>query len=90
MQIKAIITLHVYLLLKQLIKNCSTVLTVFLKKVKKLQKNIFCIESKADFLVELKHDNLKSSFTLSITNAKHGDSSETYKNPSWLGMRNGA
>ena len=37
--------------------------------------------------MELKHDNLKSSFTLSIAKAKHGDSSKTYENPSWLGMK---
>ena len=40
--------------------------------------------------MELKHDNLKSSFTLSIAKAKHGDSSETYESPSCLGMRHGA
>ena len=36
--------------------------------------------------MELKHDNLESSFTLSIAKAKHGDSSETYESPSWLWM----
>ena len=55
------------------------------KKAKKLQKIAFFVESKAEFLVELKHGNSKSSFTLSIAKAKHGDSSETYENPSWLG-----
>ena len=39
MQMKIVITLHVYLFLRQLIKNHSIVLTVFLKKAKKLQKN---------------------------------------------------
>ena len=91
MQMKIVITLHVYLLLRQLIEDCSIVLTVFLKTGKKATKKIaFCIESQAEFLVELKHNNLKSSFTPSIAKAKHGDSSETYENPSWLEMRNGA
>ena len=67
MQMKIVITLHVYLFLRQLIKNRSTILTVFLKKKLKSSKKIaFCIESKAEFLVELKHNNLKNLFTLSI------------------------
>ena len=60
------------------------------KKLKSSKKIGFCIESEAEFLVELKHDNLESSFTLSIAKAKHGDSSETYENPSRLGIRNEA
>ena len=38
---KIVITLHVYLFLRQLIKNRSIVFTVFLKKAKKLHKNSF-------------------------------------------------
>ena len=91
MQMKIVITLHVCLLLRQFIEDRSIVLTVFLKKGKKAPKKIaFCIESQAEFLVELEHNNLKSSFTLSIAKATHGDSSETYENPFWLEMRNGA
>ena len=41
MQVKIVITLHVYLFLRQLIKNRSIVLTVFLKKAKELHKNFF-------------------------------------------------
>ena len=48
-----IVTLHVYLFLRQLIKNRSIVLTALLKKAKKFQKIAFCIESKAEFLVQL-------------------------------------
>ena len=71
--------------------SSSIVLTVFLKKKLRSSKKIaFCVEPKAVFLVELKHGNSKILFTLSIAKAKHGDSSETYGNPSWLGMRNGA
>ena len=91
---KIIITLHVYLFLRQLIKNCSTVLTclncILEKKLKSSKKINFCVESKAKFLVELKHSNSKSSFALSLAKAKHGHISETYENLSWLGMRNGA
>ena len=48
-----IVTLHVYLFLRQLIRNRSIVLTALLKKAKKFQKIAFCIESKAEFLVQL-------------------------------------
>ena len=46
-QVKVVITLHVYLFLRQLIKNSR-------KKVKSSIKITFCIESKAEFLAELK------------------------------------
>ena len=89
MQVKIVITLHVYLFLRKLIKNRSIVLTVFLKKLKTSLKIVFCIESKAECLVELKARQFKKVI-YSYTKAKHEDSSETYENPSWLGMRNGA
>ena len=89
MQGKIVITLHVYLFLRKLIKNRSIVLNVFLEKAKKLLKIVFCIESKAKFLVELKTRQFKKVI-YSYTKAKRGDSSKTYENPSWLGMRNGA
>ena len=38
MSIKIVITLHVYLVLRQLIKDGSIVLTASVKKAKKLQK----------------------------------------------------
>ena len=41
MQVKIAITLHVYLFLRQLLKNRSIVVTVFLEKAKKLHKNCF-------------------------------------------------
>ena len=40
-EIKIVITLHVYLFLRQLSKNRSIVLTVFLKKAKRFQKICF-------------------------------------------------
>ena len=46
MQMKIVITLYVYLFLRQLIKNISIALTVLLKKKLKLKKIAFCIESK--------------------------------------------
>ena len=88
MQMKIAITLHVYFVLRQL--NKKSLNCILEKKLKSSKKIAFCIESKAGFLVELKHDNLQSSFTLSIAKAKHGDSPETFENPSWLEMRNGA
>ena len=41
MQVKIVITLHVYLFLRQFIKNRYIGLTVFLKKAEKLNKNCF-------------------------------------------------
>ena len=88
MQMKIVITLHVYLFLTQLIKNCSSLKCIPEKKLKSSKKIALCVESKGGFLVELKHNNSKSSFTLSIAKDEHGDSSETYENPSWLLIRN--
>ena len=41
MQVKIVITLHVYLFLRQLLKNRSIVVTVLLEKAKKRHKNCF-------------------------------------------------
>ena len=80
MKMKIVITLYIYLFLRQLIKNRSIVLAVFFqKKTKKFQKIAFCIESKAEFLEKLEHNNLKNSHTFCIAKAKHGNSSETYE-----------
>ena len=89
MQVKIAIILHIYLFLRQLIKNCSIVLAAFLKKAKSSIKIAFCVESKAEFLVEPKTQQFKKLIYI-YAKAKHGDSSKTYENPSWLGMRNGA
>ena len=60
MQVKIVITLDVYLFLRQLIKSPSIVLTVFLKKTKELHKNRFLhFESKAEILRELKTRQFK-------------------------------
>ena len=53
MQMKIVITLYVYLFLRQLIKNISIALTVFLKNAKAPKKIAFCIESKVEFLGKL-------------------------------------
>ena len=87
MQMKIAITLDVYFFLRQL--NKKSLNCILEKKLKSSKKIALCIESKAGFLVELKHDNLQSSFTLSI-DIFPMDSPETFENPSWLEMRNGA
>ena len=56
------------------------------KKLKSSIKIAFCIESKAEFLVELKTQQFKKLIYIH-TKAKHGDISKTYENPSWLGIR---
>ena len=89
MQVKIAIILHVYLFLRQLIENRSIVLAAFLKKAKSSIKIAFCIESKAEFLVEHKTQQFKKLIYI-YTKANHGDSSKTYENPYWLGMRSGA
>ena len=93
MQVKIVITLHVCLFLRKLIKSCSIVLTVLLKKLKKIVfrklKLKWGLEFKAEFLVELKTRQFKKVI-YSYTKGKRGDSSKTFENPSWLGMRNGA